>query len=76
VVGASHPKWEERPILIIETHAGRSLSKDEVLDFLKPRIAKWWTPDDVIFAAIPLTATGKIDKKVLRDTYRDHLIKM
>ncbi len=76
VVGALHPKWEERPILIIEPHTGRSLTRDEVLDFLKPRIAKWWTPDDVIFAPIPLTATGKIDKKVLRDVYRDHLIKI
>ncbi len=76
VVGALHPKWEERPILIIEPHAGRSLSRDEVLAFLKPRIARWWTPDDVIFAPIPLTATGKIDKKVLRDAYRDHLIKI
>jgi fatty-acyl-CoA synthase len=75
VVGAPHPKWEERPILIIEAHEGRALCKDAVLEFLKPRIAKWWTPDDVIFAAVPLTATGKIDKKVLRDTYKDHLMK-
>ena len=75
VVGVPHPKWEERPLLVIEPHEGRSLSRDAVLDFLKPRIAKWWTPDDVVFAPVPLTATGKIDKKVLRDTYRDHLMK-
>jgi fatty-acyl-CoA synthase len=73
VIGAHHPKWEERPILVIEAHEGRVLTREEVLDFLKPRIARWWTPDDVIFAPVPLTATGKIDKKVLRDAYRDHL---
>lgn len=73
VVAAHHPKWEERPILIIETHDGAVVSKADVLAYLEPKIVKWWTPDDVIFASIPLTATGKIDKKVLRRTYRDHL---
>ena len=42
-----------------------------MLDYLAPRIAKWWTPDDVIFAPVPLTATGKIDKKRLRDAHRN-----
>ena len=73
VVAAHHPKWEERPILIIETHDGATVSKADVLAYLEPKTVKWWTPDDVIFASIPLTATGKIDKKVLRRTYRDHL---
>ena len=74
VIGVAHPKWEERPLLIIEAHAGQAVTRKDVLDYLTPHIAKWWTPDDVIFAAIPLTATGKIDKKVLRDAYRDHLM--
>ncbi|MDR3509490.1 MAG: long-chain fatty acid--CoA ligase [Caulobacteraceae bacterium] len=74
VIGARHPKWEERPLLVIEPHDGHVLTRDAVLDFLRPQIARWWTPDDVIFADIPLTATGKIDKKRLRDTYRDHLM--
>jgi fatty-acyl-CoA synthase len=73
VFGVPHPKWEERPLLVIEVHDGQTLSKEEVLAFLEPRIVKWWTPDDVIFDAVPLTATGKIDKKVLREAYKDRL---
>jgi fatty-acyl-CoA synthase len=73
VFGVPHPKWEERPLLVIEPHEGQNLSKTDVLAFLQPRIVRWWMPDDVIFAAVPLTATGKIDKKVLREAYRQHL---
>ena len=74
VVGVPHPKWEERPLLIIEAHDGATLGKADVLDYLAPRIVKWWTPEDVVFAAVPLTATGKIDKKVLREAWRRRLI--
>lgn len=74
VVGVPHPKWEERPLLIIEAHEGATVGKADVLDYLAPRIVKWWTPEDVVFAAVPLTATGKIDKKVLRDAWRRRLI--
>jgi fatty-acyl-CoA synthase len=74
VVGVPHPKWEERPLLVIETHEGAHVTREAVLKHLEPHVAKWWLPDDVIFAAVPLTATGKIDKKVLRDAYRDHLV--
>ena len=74
VFGVPHPKWEERPLLVIETHEGQSVTKEDVLAFLEPRIVKWWTPDDVIFGAVPLTATGKIDKKVLREAYKGRLI--
>jgi fatty-acyl-CoA synthase len=73
VFGVPHPKWEERPLLVIEAHEGQSLSKADILAFLEPRIVRWWMPDDVIFAPVPLTATGKIDKKVLREAYRRHL---
>ncbi len=73
VVGVPHPKWEERPILVIERHDGETLSEDDVYAFLEPRIVKWWKPDRVIFAPVPLTATGKIDKKVLRERYRNVL---
>jgi fatty-acyl-CoA synthase len=73
VVGVYHPKWEERPILVVEAHEGAQVSKADVLAYLEPHIVKWWTPDDVVFAKVPLTATGKVDKKVLRETYRDHL---
>ncbi len=69
VVGVPHPKWEERPLLVIEPHEGQQLTEADVQAFLEPRIVKWWKPDKVIFASVPLTATGKIDKKVLRSRY-------
>jgi fatty-acyl-CoA synthase len=70
VVGIPHPKWEERPVLVIEPHDNANLCKENVLEFLSPRIVKWWTPDAVVFDTVPLTATGKIDKKVLRERYK------
>ena len=73
VVGVPHPKWEERPLLVIEAHEGETVTKDGVLAYLSDRVVKWWLPDDVVFAPVPLTATGKIDKKVLREAYRDRL---
>ncbi|HEX8900366.1 long-chain fatty acid--CoA ligase [Vitreimonas sp.] len=75
VVGVPHPKWEERPILVLETHAGANVSEDDVRAFLAPRIVKWWSPDAILFDTIPLTATGKIDKKVLRQRYADLLMR-
>ena len=62
VVGVPHPKWEERPLLVIEAHEGETVTKDGVLAYLSDRVVKWWLPDDVVFAPVPLTATGKIDK--------------
>jgi fatty-acyl-CoA synthase len=74
VIGIPHPKWEERPLLVIETHEGRTVTKEDVLGFLQGKIVKWWTPDDVVFAPVPLTATGKIDKKTLRKAWNEHLM--
>jgi fatty-acyl-CoA synthase len=74
VVGVPHPKWEERPILVIERHDDSTLSDTAVFDFLAPRIAKWWKPDALFFDTVPLTATGKIDKKVLRARYKNALL--
>ncbi|AGK46763.1 AMP-binding enzyme family protein [Burkholderia thailandensis MSMB121] len=74
VVGASHPKWEERPVLCIVRKADEPVTKDELLTFLSSRVAKWWLPDDVVFLdEMPLTPTGKIRKTELRDRFRDHL---
>jgi len=73
VAGVFHPKWEERPIIVIEAHDGATLTEAEVRSFLSPRIIKWWMPDAFIFAPVPLTATGKIDKKVIRERYKDVL---
>ena len=71
VIGVPHPKWEERPLLVIECHDDVELTEEAVQTFLAPHIVKWWKPDKVIFASVPLTATGKIDKKVLRGRYAD-----
>ncbi len=73
VVGAVHVKWEERPVLVIEAHEGARLTEQAVRDYLAPLIVKWWTPDAIFFEKIPLTATGKIDKKVLREKFRNAL---
>ena len=73
VIGAAHPKWDERPVLLIKLKDGESENKQEHLDFLQGKIAKWWMPDDVVFLAdIPLGATGKIDKKLLREQMKDY----
>jgi len=73
VVGVPHPKWDERPILLVKLKPGETATREEYLAHLDGKIAKWWTPDDVVFVEdIPLGATGKIDKKVIRVQYRDH----
>ncbi len=73
VIGAPHPKWDERPLLVIKLKSGESQDKQEHLDFLVGKIAKWWMPDDVVFVDdIPLGATGKIDKKIVRERLKDY----
>lgn len=73
VIGVAHPKWTERPLLIVVAKEGATLSRDEVLDYLDGRIAKWWTPDDVVFVdELPHTATGKIRKTTLREQFKDY----
>ncbi len=72
VIGVAHPKWDERPLLIIVKKPGAEVSKAELLKFYEGKIAKWWTPDDVAFIdAIPLGATGKILKTRLREMFKD-----
>ena len=72
VIGIAHPKWDERPLLLIVCKPGRTPSKEDILGFMQGKIAKWWMPDDVQFIAeIPHTATGKISKKTLRDQFKD-----
>jgi len=75
VIGAAHPKWDERPVLIIKLKPGQTEDKQEHLDFLVGKIAKWWMPDDVVFVEdIPLGATGKVDKKLIRERMKDYRI--
>jgi acyl-CoA synthetase (AMP-forming)/AMP-acid ligase II len=73
VAGIYHPKWEERPIMLIEAHDGADLTEADIAAWLEPRVAKWWMPDRILFASVPLTATGKIDKKVIRERFKDIL---
>ena len=73
VVGVHHPKWEERPALVIQVHEGETVTDEAVRAHLAEHMPRWWLPDAIIFAQVPLTATGKIDKKVLRDRYKDLL---
>jgi fatty-acyl-CoA synthase len=73
VIGVPHPKWDERPLLIVQPKPGAKPTKEAVLKYLDGKIAKWWTPDDVQFVeAIPLGATGKINKLALRETFKDY----
>ncbi|HXW40764.1 MAG TPA: fatty-acid--CoA ligase [Xanthobacteraceae bacterium] len=75
VIGVQHPKWGERPLLVIVLKPGQTASKEELLGFLDGKIAKWWMPDDVVFAAeIPHTATGKIQKTTLRAQFKDYAL--
>ncbi len=75
VIGVKHPKWDERPLLIIVLKPGQSSDKSEILAFLEGKIAKWWMPDDVVFVdEIPHTATGKIQKITLRERFGDYVL--
>lgn len=73
VIGVPHPKWDERPLLIVVCKPDMALAKEEILDFLRDKVAKWWVPDDVVFVdEIPHTATGKISKLELRRQFKNH----
>lgn len=74
VIGLPHPKWDERPLLILVLKEGKTLGRDEMIDFLRDKVAKWWLPDDVVVVEeIPHTATGKIQKTALRTQYEGHV---
>ena len=73
VIGITHPKWDERPLLIVILKKDRHATKSDILKFMEGKVAKWWMPDDVVFVnEIPHTATGKIQKITLRDQFRDY----
>lgn len=73
VVACAHPKWDERPLLVVVRKPGAELSRDEMLQYYEGRIAKWQIPDDVVFVdEIPHTATGKMQKLKLREQFKDH----
>ncbi len=73
VIGLPHPKWDERPLMIVVRADGSDPSPQEILDYLSDKVAKWWLPDDVVFIdELPHTATGKIAKIPLREQFKDH----
>ena len=73
VIGVFHPKWDERPLLIVVKQKGAEVSKEELLDFMRGRVAKWQVPDDVVFVdELPHTATGKLLKTKLRKDFQDY----
>ena len=72
-IACRHPKWDERPMLVVVKKPGADLTREEMLGYFDGRIAKWQIPDDVVFVdEIPHTATGKIQKLKLRERFREH----
>jgi acyl-CoA synthetase (AMP-forming)/AMP-acid ligase II len=72
-ISVYHPKWDERPLLVVMKRPGTELTREDLLAFFEGKVAKWWIPDDVVFVTdIPLTATGKMLKLRLRDQFRDY----
>jgi fatty-acyl-CoA synthase len=75
-VGVPHPKWDERPLLLVVKKEGAEVSAEAILDHLSARVAKWWLPDEILFVdSLPHTATGKLLKTALREQYKDFRLK-
>jgi acyl-CoA synthetase (AMP-forming)/AMP-acid ligase II len=75
VIGVAHPKWQERPLLVVVRKQGSTLSGGALLDFMRDKVARWWLPDDVAFIdAMPMTGTGKVHKLMLRAQFRDYVL--
>ena len=73
MIGVTHSKWQERPLMIVVRKANQDLTKAEMLKFLEDKIVKWWMPDDVVFVdQLPHTATGKLQKMTLREKFKDY----
>ena len=73
VIAVPHPRWQERPLATVVLKPGESATKEELLEFLTPRVAKWWLPDDVVFIdEVPKTSVGKFSKKDLRARFADY----
>jgi fatty-acyl-CoA synthase len=75
VIGVAHPKWDERPLLVVVKKPGAEVTREALIAFYEGKIAKWWTPDDVQFVeSIPLGATGKMLKTRLREQFKDYTL--
>lgn len=75
VIGLPHPKWQERPLLVVVRKPDTDPAREDILDYLSSRVAKWWLPDDVVFVdELPHTATGKLQKTKLRELFKHHAL--
>jgi len=77
VVAVPHPKWQERPVacVVAKPEFAGTLTKEDILEFLRPKVARWWLPDDVVFIdAVPKTSVGKFDKKSLRAQFKNYVL--
>ena len=75
VIGVAHPKWSERPLAAVVVREGHQVTKEDIEEFLKDRVASWWLPDDVVFIdEIPKTSVGKFSKKDLREQFADYTL--
>jgi 3-(methylthio)propionyl---CoA ligase len=74
-IAVPHPKWDERPLLVVMRKPGASVTRDALLSFFEGKVAKWQVPDDVVFVdSIPLGATGKMQKMKLREQFKAHVL--
>ncbi len=74
-IGMPHPKWDERPLLLVVAKPGTDPSKQAILDHLTQHVAKWWLPDDIVFVdQLPHSATGKLLKTALRAQFKDYVL--
>jgi fatty-acyl-CoA synthase len=72
-IGVAHPKWDERPLLLVVKRPGKELAAAELMAFLQDKVARWWMPDDIVFIdALPTGATGKVQKNKLREQFKDY----
>jgi len=75
VIAVVHPKWDERPLACVVLRQGATLTREDILNHLEGKVARWWLPDDVVFIEeVPKTSVGKFDKKVLRERFKDHVL--
>jgi fatty-acyl-CoA synthase len=74
-IGLPHPKWQQRPLLVIVRRAGHEVTKDDLMAYLSGKVAKWWLPNDIVFVSqLPRTATGKLQKMLLRETFKEYQV--
>ena len=75
VIACRHPKWDERPLLVVVKAPGAELTREQLLRHYEGKVPKWWIPDDIVFIdSIPLGATGKVQKNLLRERFKDHAL--